>query len=89
MYIIFYGTWGATPKTLIQNFVTGLGATAWWKINQPYGVNSLTFKKAVVDNYSQGNALTTGTVWASVYKAITSGQIPLDPNAIYLVLSSR
>jgi len=89
VYLIWYGALTASSKTLMQNFVTGLGSTAWWGINKPYGVGNLTFKKAVADNYSQGKNLTTSTVWSSVWNAISTQQLPLDSNGIYLVISSR
>jgi Phosphate-induced protein 1 conserved region len=88
-YIIWYGTWTTAAQNPILNFVSSVGATPWWAINKPYGVGSLVYKKAVADNYSQGKTLTTSTVWASVYNAINKGLLPLDTNAIYLVLSSR
>jgi len=89
VYIVWYGNLTASSKSLMQNFVTGIGTTTWWGINKPYGVGPLTFKKAVADNYSQGKTLTTSSIWSSVYKAISTGQFPLDPNAIYLLISSR
>jgi hypothetical protein len=89
LYIIWYGAWTTATQTPILNFVSTVGATPWWAINNPYGVGSLVYKKAVADNYSQGPSLNTSTVWSSVYNAITKGLLPLDTNAIYLVVSSR
>ena len=72
------------------NFVKNVGATSWWAINKPYGVGPITFKAAAFDNnYSQGKTLTTSSTWSVVATAINAGKFPLDPNAIYLLLSSR
>jgi len=69
--------------------VTNVGATAWWAINRPYGVDNLVYKGAISDNYSQGKTLTTSSIWAVVSNAVIKGLLPKDTNAIYMVLSSR
>lgn len=89
VYIVWYGTWTATQQKIVLNFVKNLGTTAWWGINKAYGVGATTYKSATSDNYSQGKTLTTSSVWAAVANAINKGAFPLDPKAIYLVLSSR
>ena len=88
-YLIWYGTWTATAKNIITNFVSKVGQTAWWAINKSYGVGPLVYKQAAVDNYSQGKTLTTDSVWTSVNNALSKGLLPRDNNGIYLVLSSR
>jgi hypothetical protein len=48
------------------------------------------YRKAISDTaYSQGKSLTSQTVWNVVQNAFNNGSLPADPNAIYLVLSSR
>jgi hypothetical protein len=47
VYIIWYGNWTSTDQSIIQTFVTGVGATPWWAINKAYGgVGNLVFRKA-------------------------------------------
>jgi hypothetical protein len=76
--------------SIIQNFVTNIGAKPWWAITKGYSnVGALTFKKAISDNYSQGKDLTLQSIWNIVSNAISSGQLPGDSNGVYLVLSSR
>jgi hypothetical protein len=40
-YIIWYGTWTASAKNIVQQFVANVGNTGWWAINQGYGVGRL------------------------------------------------
>jgi hypothetical protein len=88
VYIIWYGTWTTSAKSIIQNFVTNLGATTFWAINKPYGVGTIAFKGAIDDaTYSQGKNLTNP--WNVVQNAFNKALLPKDTNAIYLVLSSR
>jgi hypothetical protein len=88
VYIIWYGTWAASEKNIIQTFVSTLGSTAWWGINKAYGVGTLTFKTGIDDaTYSQGKNLTKP--WTVVQNAFDNKLLPEDTNGIYLVLSSR
>jgi len=91
VYIIWYGTWTTSAKSIIQNFVTNLGATPFWAINKAYGAGVITFKKGIDDAaYSQGKNLTNSmTVWNVVQNALNKALLPKDTNGIYLVLSSR
>jgi Phosphate-induced protein 1 conserved region len=91
VYIIWYGTWTASAKSIILNFVTNLGATPFWAINNAYGVGAITFKQDIDDSaYSQGKSLTNPlTVWNIVQNAFNNALLPQDTNGIYLVLSSR
>ena len=88
-YIIWYGQWTTKAKKIIKNFVSKVGKTAWWRINGPYGVGKLVYKKSAVDKYSQGKNLTNISVGLSVLNAVNQKLLPKDPNGIYLVLSSR
>ena len=89
-YIIWYGTWTVDSQSIISSFVSGIGSTRWWRINQDYGVGNLVYKGAVSDpTYSQGKTLTTQGVWNVVVNAVNKLGLPADTNAIYLVLTSR
>ena len=88
MYIIWYGTWTDSAKTIIQNFVENVGATPFWAINNAYGVGAITFKQSIDDaEYSQGKNLTTP--WNVEKNAFSKELLPKDTNGIYLVLTSR
>jgi Phosphate-induced protein 1 conserved region len=88
LYIIWYGTWTQSAKTIIQNFVSNLGGTPFWAINNAYGVGNIVYKGDIDDSgYSQGTNLTTP--WNVVQNAFDKALLPQDTNAIYLVLSSR
>jgi len=90
VYVIWYGNWTAASQSIITTFLSGLGSTSWWAINKAYGVRKIVFKKAVADtDYSQGKSLTLQKTWSVAEVAINKGLIPLNANAIYLVLSSR
>ena len=89
-YIIWYGNWSTDAQSIITTFVAGVGATPWWAINNAYSVGTLVYKGAVSDpTYSQGKNLTLQGVWNVVVNAINTKGLPINENAIYLVLSSR
>jgi hypothetical protein len=90
VYIIWYGTWTARAKNIIQNFVTNLGTSPFWAINNAYGAGAITFKQAIDDaEYSQGKNMTRDLTWNVVQNALNKDLLPKDLNGIYLVLSSR
>jgi hypothetical protein len=90
VYIIWYGTWTATAKNIIQNFVTNVGTTPFWAINNAYGVGAITFKQSIDDaEYSQGKNVTWQLIWNIVENALNKDLLPKDTHGIYLVLTSR
>jgi hypothetical protein len=88
-YIIWYGTWTTAAKNIILNFVSNVGATPYWAINNGYLVGNLVYKGSANDAYSQGTSLPQSSVLNVVVNAFNRGLLPRDPNGIYLVLSSR
>ena len=97
VYVIWYGNWsGNTATTIVPDFLNNLGNSPYFNINTTYydsankfisgGVN---LKGQTTDNYSQGSALTDGAIKKIVSKAIGSGALPKDTNALYFVLTSK
>ena len=97
LYLIWYGNWSTNQvgQTILTDFVTTLGGTPYFAINTTYYnsklvkvSNSLQLKGSTTDAYSQTATLTDAGVKSVVASAITSGRLPNDTNAVYLVLSS-
>src|SRR5438067_9135640 len=103
-YFIWYGNWnngarisdsGTTVNLLTGLFgSSGIGGSGYEKINSTYGDNSgnvsgnVALVQSVFDSYSQGTRLSDSKVQAVVARAISSGALPKDTNAIYFVLTS-
>ncbi|CAF4933344.1 unnamed protein product, partial [Rotaria sp. Silwood2] len=77
IYVIWYGNWTANNgTTIIQNFLQGLGSTAWWNITRRYNNTSpITFGRSTTDSYSQGKILNESLIFAIVQRAINSGAL--------------
>lgn len=97
VYYIWYGNWsGNSAVDILNNFASGIGNTGYYNINSTYTdkngahvIKAVNFTAVgVFDNYSQGSSLSDNGVLAVVTKAITSKQLPADPNGIYFVLTS-
>jgi hypothetical protein len=96
IYYIWYGNWsGNTATSILPDLATGLGGSPYYNINTTYYnsgsvavTNATSYKTSINDNYSHGTALADSDVAAVVSTAITSGALPVDPNAVYFVLTS-
>ncbi|HLN63021.1 MAG TPA: hypothetical protein VK464_15900 [Symbiobacteriaceae bacterium] len=100
IYVIWYGNWtfpGTTSATttIIPDFLSHLGGSSYYNINTTYTngagtkvSNSVAYKGYTTDNYSQGSQFGDTGVKNIVSSAITSGRLPSDTNAVYLVLTS-
>jgi hypothetical protein len=97
LYYIWYGNWSnySTAKTVLAAFGSSLGGTPAYNVNTSYYngssvkvKNSVTLVSQVSDSYSQGTTLSDAGVLAVVTKAISSGALPKDANALYFVLTS-
>ncbi|CAF0766001.1 unnamed protein product [Rotaria sordida] len=74
--------------------------TSWFNIEETYyyqatptspkiyTTGSVILGNTVTDNYTYGNELTDTSVPNIFYDRILSGELPSDPNGIYLVLTS-
>jgi hypothetical protein len=98
MYIIYYGTFTALDKQIINFFASNIGNSKLYAINTTYFDGSFTHIPAGVkfnkntnvfnDNYSLGKNLSDANVQTIVKNAITSGGLPDDVNGIYFVLTA-
>jgi hypothetical protein len=102
LYVIWYGNWAAqnpTAPAIITDFLSHLGGTPYFNINTTYSdsagakvVNALTlagqaFVSSTGSTYSK--RLSDANIKTLVSNAITGGTLPKDPNAVYLVLTSK
>jgi hypothetical protein len=96
VYYIWYGNWsGNTATSILTDLATSIGGSPYFNINTTYydgaGThvsNAVHYAGSTTDAYSQGTALTDSAVQAVVAKAIGSGRLPSDTNAVYFVLTS-
>src|SRR5262245_5235208 len=81
VYVIWYGDWSANPtaQTIVSDFISNLGGSAWYQINTRYQSSSgqgpsgaLFFGGAAVDAYSHGTSLTDADVAQVVTDAIVN-----------------
>jgi hypothetical protein len=98
VYYIWYGDWSQnSATTILANFASSIGGSPYFNINTTYYDGSNNHVANAVhypgpgstnDNYSQGTALSDAGVQTVVAKAISSGALPKDTNAVYFVLTS-
>jgi hypothetical protein len=95
IYFIWYGNFsGNSALTILPDLINGLNGSLYFNTNTTYGdataniANTVTMSGQTFDNYSQGTAL-NGTSLNNVFlSAFNRGTFPVDPNAIYFVLTS-
>jgi hypothetical protein len=97
IYYIWYGNWaGNTATTILPDFISHLGGSGYEHINSTYYdgtgthvTGALNYAGSYTDSYSQGATnLTDAQIASVVSSAITGGHLPLDGNAVYMVLTS-
>ena len=96
LYFIWYGNWGGnTALNILADFAESLGGSPYYNINTTYRdgsnvnpSNSVSLAGASVDNYSRGSALDDADLKMIVSRAIGSGALPAETNAVYFVLTS-
>ncbi|HYW72610.1 MAG TPA: Ig-like domain-containing protein, partial [Pyrinomonadaceae bacterium] len=101
VYVIWYGNWSAQTgpnsadaQNTIVNFLSEIGGSINFQINNTYpGVNGapsggLIFGRSVDAATTHGAELDPTALQAIVSDSINAGQLALDPNGIYLVVSS-
>lgn len=103
LYIIYYGNFNDSTaqndtKTVINSFFENIGGSGNYNVNTVYYdssnnhiSNSLAFDAAnnvYADNYSLGKNIYSYKISKIVKNAISAGHLPLNPNAIYSVITS-
>ena len=95
-YYIWYGNWSNSfAPTVLGTLVSNLGGSLYYNIDITYGdstgasvANSVRLGGTVNDNYSLGTALADADIQTLVANHINRGDLPLDPNGVYFVLTS-
>ena len=97
-YVIWYGNWsGNTGPAIVTDFLNSVGGSPYFNINTTYYngssvkvKNSVTLAGQATDAGSQGTTnLSDNAILAIVNRAITTGGLPADSNAVYFVLTSK
>jgi hypothetical protein len=100
VYYLWYGGWGgpdanAAASATVEHFTTHLGGSPWYGLTGGYvdakGRRPSTVVRyggAAYDAYSRGKALSDDAIAAAVVDAIRRGDLPDDPEGVYLVLGS-
>lgn len=98
IYLIWYGSWGGSVvPSILTDLATNIGASPYFLINTMYPDSSgaapsgsLIYAGSVYDAYSHGSTLTPTGIQNVVADRIaaSSNRLPLDPQAIYIVIGS-
>lgn len=97
VHIIWYGNWnGNTALTILPQFISGLNQSPYFAINSSYtdSAHTLNISSGVTlgsqtfDSYSQSSTLSDTGLVNVISSAMSRGAVPIDPNAVYFVLSS-
>lgn len=95
IYPIFYGQWGEADKTVVRQFVSSLGGSAWLQWATAYYdatgrnvQNVVRLGYELTDPYTFGSYLTSRATAQIIEQAVGSGALPCDPNGIYAVLGA-
>jgi hypothetical protein len=93
VYLIWYGAWSSTQQAIITNFINNLSGSAWLDITKAYpngmgvGFGAELMVPAQVDTRI-ATTLTDAEVQALVANNLKSSALPLNADAIYLVLTA-
>jgi hypothetical protein len=96
LYYIWYGNWGGdSATTILSDWGNSVSSSPNYFINDTYDDSSGNHVDASVvlagqtnDGYSRGQNITGGDIWTIVTSALSSGQLPVDGNGVYFVLTS-
>jgi len=94
LYYVWYGNWdGNTALDILPDFAANIGGSAYFNINTTYTdafgnpvLNAANYGGSAFDFYSQGSVVTS--VNRVVRDALDRGDLPVDDNGVYLVLTS-
>jgi hypothetical protein len=96
IYLIWYGEWaGNNAPNILVDFIVSLSGSPYYNINTTYydasgapASNGLVYGGSVGDLYSRGPSLSESDIQEVIAASVLNAQLPLDPNGIYLVLTS-
>ena len=91
-----YGDWSAnTGPAILTDLALNIGGSPWYNIQTTYTdatgkpvPNTVAYGGSTSVGFTYGVALTEANIFQIVTDALTSGALPLDPNAVYFVLTS-
>lgn len=99
IYIVYYGSWTTTDRSVIDTFFANLGGTTMAKINTRYSDSSGKFvpgtvgynpsTNSYVDNYSKGKSVNDTVIQQIIANAIKNNHLPNDTNGIYFALTYK
>ena len=95
-YVIWYGNWTTSKKSIVSDFFGAVGGSSYYNINTTYFdksnikvANRVTFAGETSDAYSVGSSnLSDANILTITSSAISSGRLPADSNGVYFVLTS-
>jgi len=96
VYFIWYGSWPATgAREILPDLVQRLSGSSYLRLQAGFrdpangsAASEVALRGSTADHYSQGKDLSDAGVANAVARAIISGELPLDPDALYFVLAS-
>ena len=97
IYYIWYGNWKKnTAPTILNNLAQQIGGSPRYNINTTYSdasnvniTNSVTLAGSTSVAYPYGKVLSDLQIQSVVSTAISKGQLPIDANGVYFVLTSK
>jgi hypothetical protein len=98
LYVIYYGSFSSTQRTILDNFLQNLGGSTAFNVNSEYSdstgqtvsniLNYSPTRDSFQDSYSLGTSLSSGFDVKIIRTAIANGHLPSDANGIYILTIS-
>ncbi|KAH6562560.1 hypothetical protein BASA61_001105 [Batrachochytrium salamandrivorans] len=100
VHYIYYGSWSAAQKSIVEDFTNGVGKSGWWGVQKNYYSQasataakvpvsgSVRLGSTIVDNYTFGKALSGTNVPDLIQQYVASGALPNSADAVYVVLTA-
>jgi hypothetical protein len=97
VYFIWYGNWGTEytkASAIINDWANTIGGSPYENINTTYGDTTgnvsgqIHYAGYALDSGSLGTSLSDSSIASIVSNALTSKQVPVDTNGVYMVLTA-
>lgn len=100
LYMIYYGEWTETQKTILDKFASNIGSSDWYKLTKLYYYQAsssakktyvdgvVKVAKSVSDTGSKGKSLSGSDLPDLVQSLVDSGALPEDEDGIYFINTS-